>query len=92
MIPHRFASRLVLCLAALAASTADLWACAACFGQSDSAMAKGMNMGIFALLLIITSVLAGVAGFFVFLIRRSSQLAESQHPVSEQLSQTRTNA
>lgn len=92
MISRRFVSPLVMALAVLALSRSDLWACAACFGQSDSAMAKGMNMGIFALLLIITSVLAGISGFFVFLIRRSSQLAESQHPVSEQLSQTRTNA
>lgn len=69
----------------------DARACVACFGQSDSPMAQGMNMGIFSLLLVITCVLAGVSGFFVYLIRRSSQLAESNQQLST-LSENRTNA
>lgn len=48
------------------------WACAACYGQSDSSMAAGMNWGILSLLGIIVFVLGGVAGFFVFLARRSA--------------------
>ena len=64
-------------------------ACTVCFGESDSNMAKGMNMGIFALLLVITSVLCGVAGFFVFLAKRSNQLHESQLGASSL--PTRTN-
>jgi len=35
-------------------------ACAACFGQSNDAMAQGMNLGIFALLVVIVSVLIGL--------------------------------
>lgn len=50
-------------------------ACAVCYGQSDSAMAVGMNWGIFSLLAIILMMLGGVAGFFVFLARRSAALA-----------------
>ena len=46
-------------------------ACAACAGQSDSPMAQGMNWGIFSLLGIIVLVLAGVAGFFIYLARRN---------------------
>jgi len=46
-------------------------ACAACFGQDSGPLAQGMNWGILSLLGIIVSVLAGVAGFFVFLARRS---------------------
>ena len=46
-------------------------ACSACFGQSDAPMAQGMNWGIISLLAIIGMVLAGVAGFFVFLARRA---------------------
>ena len=65
-------------------------ACTACFGKSDSNMAKGMNMGIFALLLVITSVLCGVAGFFVYLARRSHQL-EHGHSAGN-LSAGETNA
>ena len=65
-------------------------ACTACFGKSDSNMAKGMNVGIFALLLVITSVLCGVAGFFVFLAKRSNQLEESH--LANGVSANRTNA
>ena len=65
-------------------------ACTACFGKSDSNMAKGMNMGIAALLLIITCVLCGVAGFFVFLAKRSAQLNDGEF--THNLSQNRTNA
>ncbi len=50
-------------------------ACAACFGQSDSPMAKGMNAGIFALLVVITSVLLGIAIFFAYILRRAARLA-----------------
>jgi hypothetical protein len=48
-------------------------ACAVCFGKSDSNMAKGMNMGIFALLICITGVLGVLSCFFVFLAVRSSK-------------------
>ena len=68
----------------------SLIACTACFGKSDSNMAKGMNMGIFALLLVITSVLCGVAGFFVFVAKRTQQLEHEHLP--ETLAPNRTNA
>ena len=47
-------------------------ACSACFGASDSDLAKGMNMGIFALLAVIVVVLGGIASFFIYLARRAS--------------------
>ena len=50
-----------------------LLACAACFGKSDDSLARGMNMGIFALLFVIVSVLAGLASFAIFLARRSAR-------------------
>jgi heme/copper-type cytochrome/quinol oxidase subunit 2 len=59
----------------LAVAPGRAWACAACYGQSDSPMAKGMNWGILSLLGIIGLVLVGVAGFFVFLARKSAGLA-----------------
>jgi hypothetical protein len=49
-------------------------ACATCFGQSDEPMARGMNMGIFTLLIVIMSVLMGIAGFFVYILRRAARL------------------
>lgn len=64
------AAALGFCLLVLLAPRSS-WACAACFGQDSGPMAQGMNWGIFSLLGIIVSVLAGVAGFFVYLARRS---------------------
>ena len=52
-----------------------LLACAACFGQSDSALAQGMNWGILSLLGMIVLVLGGVAAFFIYLARKTAMLA-----------------
>jgi len=78
MIPRAIWPRLTALALVASFASADLLACSVCFGQSDDAMARGMNMGIFTLLLVITCVLFTIAGFFVYLIRRSSQMAESQ--------------
>ncbi len=48
----------------------SLWACAACAGQSDSALAKGMNWGIASLLAVVVTVLGGIASFFIYLAKR----------------------
>ena len=40
-----------------------LFACSTCFGKSDSKMAEGMNAGIFTLLVVVVTVLAGIAAF-----------------------------
>ncbi len=50
-------------------------ACATCFGESDAPMAEGMNAGIFTLLIVVGGTLTGIAGFFIFIIRRSMRLA-----------------
>ena len=55
-------------------------ACAACFGASDSDMAKGMNMGIFALLGVIVAVLGSIASFFIFLARRTAAASIQAQP------------
>lgn len=60
--------------AALVAAPQPLWACATCFGQSDAPMAQGMNMGIFTLLIVILSVLVGIAAFFVYIVRRAARV------------------
>jgi len=51
-------------------------ACPVCFGQSDSPLAQGTNMGIFFLLGIVVCVLAAFAAFFVYLARRSRTFAD----------------
>ena len=62
-------------LVGLAIQPAGAWACAACYGQSDSAMAKGLNWGIFSLLAVVGIVLSGFASFFVYLGRKSTTLS-----------------
>ena len=65
---------LTIVMAALL-SPAGAFACAACFGQSDSNMAKSVNAGIFSLMAVLVAVLAGAGCFFVFLARRATAAA-----------------
>lgn len=53
------------------------WACAICYGEPESPMAQGLNWGIFVLLTTVMLVLGGIAGFFIFLARRSAAMASS---------------
>jgi hypothetical protein len=58
-----------------------LFACAACYGKSDSPLASGMNWGIFTLLGVVVTVLASIATFFIFIIRKETRFnAQSQNP------------
>jgi hypothetical protein len=54
------------------ASPTNLLACAACFGKSDSNMARSVNAGIFSLMAVVGTVLVGAASFFVFLSRKAA--------------------
>ncbi len=69
----------VMCLAVFSPATSQ--GCAACYGQSDSPLAAGMNWGILSLLGFIGFVLGGVAGFFLFLARRSAALRANARAV-----------
>ena len=51
-------------------------ACAACYGQSDSPMATGMNWGIFCLLGFVVFVLGSLTTFFVFIAKRSATVID----------------
>lgn len=64
--------RKILIAAALvmALSGSPLFACAACYGKSDSALASGMNWGIFTLLGVVLTVLTCIAVFFVHIVRK----------------------
>lgn len=72
VVGMRFRTLLSVPIVGLALHPSPLWACAACAGQSDSAMAKGMNWGIFSLLGVVAVVLGGVTSFFVFLGKQSA--------------------
>jgi hypothetical protein len=60
------------------AAPPSLLACAACFGKSDSSMARSLNAGIFSLMAVIVTVLVGAASFFVFLSRKAASTARAK--------------
>jgi len=60
---------------ALVAAPRVAFACPVCFGQSDSPLAKGVNMGVLFLLGMITAVLIGFASFMIYLARRAKVFA-----------------
>jgi hypothetical protein len=73
----KFFSKTLVAAAALAPS--PLFACAACYGRSDSPLANGMNWGIFTLLGIILTVLTCISLFFVHVIRGEQAQIESDN-------------
>ena len=70
----RQASWLALLLAIWGGIPSSLWACAVCYGDVDSPMARGLNWGIFTLLVVVVTVLASITAFFVMTARRSAAL------------------
>jgi heme/copper-type cytochrome/quinol oxidase subunit 2 len=64
-------------VAAVLVIPSPLFACAACYGKSDSPLAIGMNWGIFTLMGVIVTVLATIASFFIYIIRKESALANN---------------
>ena len=63
------------------AAQASAFACATCYGASDSPLAQGMNWGIVTLLGVIGTVLFGIVAFFVHVGRNAARLeraSESQ--------------
>ena len=68
--------KILLTLGMLAAPRVAL-ACPVCFGDNDSPMAVAMNLGIFAMLIVVAGVLGAFATFFIYLIRRANQLERS---------------
>jgi hypothetical protein len=66
--------RTTLLTVALLAAPRIALACPVCFGDNDSPMAIAMNNGILAMLIVVAGVLAAFASFFIYLIRRGSQI------------------
>ena len=77
--------RTILFLVLVALAPAKTFACAACYGKSDSPLASGMNAGIFTLLGVVLTVLACFALFFVHVIRGNGKTldADSTPPAQE---------
>ena len=72
-----------LCLLVLLSLEQTTAACAACYGENDSTLAKGMNAGIFTLLIIVGGLLMGIVAFFIFIYYRSAKSAATQKLLEE---------
>jgi heme/copper-type cytochrome/quinol oxidase subunit 2 len=73
-------SRVTCLFVAFALAPCSMWACAACYGQSDSPLAQGLNWGIMSLLGVVVGVLGSFAAFFVYLAKRSALPPETSPP------------
>ena len=62
--------KLLVAVTLMALTPSPLFACAACYGKSDSMLAQGMNWGIFTLMGVILTVLTCITLFFVHIVRR----------------------
>jgi heme/copper-type cytochrome/quinol oxidase subunit 2 len=71
-VKHFIGKIFVLLALLLAVTPNNVWACATCYGASDSPLAQGMNMGIMVLLACIGLVILGICVFFAYIIRRAS--------------------
>ena len=73
----RIARLSLSCAAFLAlASSNSALACAVCFGKSDSDLARGLHWGVISLLAVVVCVLASIAGFFIYLAKRSAAMVD----------------
>ena len=63
---------MVLFLLLLAVLPPHAAACSVCFGDPTSPAAKGLAMGVIALLGVVLVVLGGLAAFFIYLARRAA--------------------
>jgi hypothetical protein len=69
---------MIIATTLLMTSTPGLLACSACFGKSDSSMARSLNASIFSLMGVVGTVLAGAASFFVFLAKRAAAFERNE--------------
>lgn len=84
MRPFRAFSKTLLVAGAgiVALAPSSLLACAACYGRSDSALAEGMNWGIFTLLGVVLTVLTCILVFFVHIVRKEEKANSNAAPVN----------
>ncbi|HLX96524.1 MAG TPA: hypothetical protein VKU37_12340 [Verrucomicrobiae bacterium] len=68
---------LAVAIGAVASLPSSLFACAACYGRSDSPLASGMNWGIFTLLGVVLTVLSCITLFFVHVVRGEKAQGEN---------------
>jgi hypothetical protein len=77
---------LLFALAATVMSApAPVFACAACYGQTDDSMANGMNWAILTLGVIVAAVLGAFLTFFICVIRKGAALEAAAQKNSPEL-------
>ena len=74
---RKFSKMIFAVAALLSLAPSPLFACAACYGRSDSPLASGMNWGIFTLLGVVVTVLSCFGGFLIFIVRRQNAFAKA---------------
>ena len=67
--------KIVLLVSLAVGAGSPAFACATCYGASDSPMAQGMNWGIMVLLGFIGTVMTGIVAFFVHVGRNSAKMS-----------------
>lgn len=75
---------LTVACAAVLLSADEAWSCTSCFGDPESAMAKGVVAGVLVLVGVVGTVLLGVAGISLRWMqrgRRLAQMEETEQPV-----------
>jgi len=68
-------ARIILLVALAVVASSPAFACATCYGASDSPLAQGMNWGIMVLLGFVGVVMTGIVAFFVHVGRNSAKLS-----------------
>jgi heme/copper-type cytochrome/quinol oxidase subunit 2 len=77
--------KLLLALLLAGAAPSPLFACAACYGKTDSPLATGMNYGILTLLGVVLSVLSVFVVCFVHIVRKSEAMHQEAVKRMEEL-------
>lgn len=72
-------STAAVCALAFALFQPPALACSVCYGDPQSSMVQGAVMGVLVLVVIVGSVLAGIAGIGIVWLQRSRKFA-AQHP------------
>jgi hypothetical protein len=67
----------------LVAAPRAVLACPVCFGQSDSPLAKAINMGVIMMLGVVAVMLGSFGAFFMYLNRRANQVAAGMPGVGD---------
>jgi hypothetical protein len=69
--------KLILTDVLAGAAPSPLFACAACYGKTDSPLASGVNWGIMTLLAVVLSVLTVFLVGFVHLVRKGEAMHQA---------------